>query len=73
MARPEMPSDSEWIWSMVRRLPRRQAQVVALYYFDGLSMSEIGNVLEISKESVNTHLRRARATLAGELERGGSW
>jgi RNA polymerase sigma-70 factor (ECF subfamily) len=73
VARPEMPSDSEWIWTLVRRLPRRQAQVVALYYFDGLTMSEIGNVLEISKESVNTHLRRARATLAGELERGGSW
>jgi RNA polymerase sigma-70 factor (ECF subfamily) len=73
VARPEMPSDSEWIWTLVRRLPRRQAQVVALYYFDGLSMPEIGNVLEISKESVNTHLRRARETLAGELERGESW
>jgi RNA polymerase sigma factor (sigma-70 family) len=73
LARPEMPSDSEWIWSLVRRLPRRQAQVVALYYFDGLTMSEIGNVLEISKESVNTHLRRARRTLASDLERGESW
>lgn len=70
VAWPEMPSDSEWIWGLVRMLPRRQAQVVALRYFDGLSMSEIGYVLGISKESVNTHLRRARETLADQLERG---
>jgi RNA polymerase sigma-70 factor (ECF subfamily) len=67
----EMPSDSEWIWSRVRRLPKRQAQVVALRYFGGLSMPEIAYVLGISKESVNTHLRRARDRLAGQLERGG--
>lgn len=70
--RPEMPADSEWIWGLVRRLPKRQGQVIALYYFDGLSMPEIGVVLEISKETVNTHLRRAKDTLADQLERGGS-
>lgn len=61
----------EWIWDQVRRLPTRQAQVVALYYLDGLSMPEIGAVLGITKESVNTHLRRAKQTLAERLERGG--
>lgn len=67
----EMSADSEWIWGLVRRLPKRQAQVVALYYFDGLSMPEIGEVLKISKDTVNTHLRRAKNTLADQLEQGG--
>lgn len=69
----DMPADSEWIWSLVRQLPKRQAQVVALYYLDSLSMPEIGDVLGLSKDTVNTHLRRAKATLADKLETGGAF
>jgi RNA polymerase sigma factor (sigma-70 family) len=61
-------SETEWLWAEVRRLPRRQVQVVALTYVEGLSMPEIARVLGISKESVNTHLRRARGTLARLIE-----
>ncbi len=68
---PELPADGEWVWAAVRRLPRRQAQVVALHYYDQLSMPEIARILGCSKESVNTHLRRARATLERRLYRGG--
>lgn len=66
---PELPSDTEWIWREVRRLPKRQVQVIALRYFDELSMSEIGEVLGCSKETVNSHLRRARETLERRLNR----
>lgn len=70
---PEFAAESEWIWREVRRLPRRQVQVIALRYYDQLSMAEIAGVLECSKESVNTHLRRARETLGRRLEHlGGS-
>ena len=64
---PEPSADADRIWSEVRRLPRRQAQVVALKYVEQLTMTEIGAVLECSKESVNTHLRRARETLSRRL------
>lgn len=68
---PEMPGESEWIWREVRRLPRRQIQVIALRYYDQLSLSEIAETLACSKETVNTHLRRARQTLDRRLKLRG--
>lgn len=54
------------IWEAVRRLPRRQAQTVTLFYFEGYSRREIAELLGISDESVKTHLVRARRTLERE-------
>lgn len=67
----ELSADTEWIWREVRRLPRRQTQVIALRYYDQLSLSEIAEVLGCSKETVNTHLRRARVTLGRRLDLPG--
>lgn len=55
------------VWREVRKLPTRQAQVIALTYLDGLSLEEIGNVLECSPLTAKTHLQRARRTLARTL------
>jgi RNA polymerase sigma factor (sigma-70 family) len=41
--------------------------MVALYYVAGMTMPEIAELLDCSKETVNTHLRRARETLARRL------
>lgn len=51
------------VWEAVRDLPRRQAQVVALFYVDGYQRGEIAQVLGISEESVKTHLERGRTRL----------
>lgn len=64
---PEVTGDIERIWAEVRRLPQRQTEVIALSYLDDLSQVEIARVLGISKESVATHMRRARQTLARVL------
>ena len=64
---PVLPSPAAELWAAVRMLPRRQAQVVALHYLEGLSLSEVGSILGVSKESANTHLRRARKSLAEQL------
>lgn len=64
---PAVSAETEHLWVAVRLLPKRQRQVVALRYVDQLTLAEIGDVLDCSKESVNTHLRRARATLARRL------
>lgn len=68
---PEIAAESEWIWREVRRLPKRQMQVIALRYYDQLSLSEIAKVLNCSKEAANTHLRRARQTLDRRLQSRG--
>lgn len=64
----ELSGDIESIWAEVRRLPKRQVQVIALRYVEEHTMAEIGSILGCSKESVNTHFRRARATLARRLK-----
>ncbi len=64
---PELAPDSQHVWQAVRRLPRRQAQAVALYYLADRSLEDVAAVLECSVETVRTHLRRARQTLAARL------
>ncbi len=61
------------MWATVRRLPKRQAQVVALHYLEDRSVEDIAAVLECSAGSVKQHLFRARQTLARRLgeEEGG--
>ena len=58
--------DAEF-WRAVRRLPRRQAQTVALYYLEDYSVRDIAEVLDCSEGTVKTHLSRARTTVARQL------
>lgn len=55
------------VWAQVRRLPRRQASLIALVYIDDLSIPEAAEVLGISVPTAKTHLQRARRTLADRL------
>ena len=59
-------ADAE-LWAVVRGLPRRQAQAVALTYIMDLTMAEVAEVLGCSEGSVKTHLHRARERLAREM------
>jgi RNA polymerase sigma factor (sigma-70 family) len=61
-------SETEHVWNEVRKLPRRQAQVVALFYLDQLTVSEIAHVLEVAEGTVKAHLHQARTSLAPRLE-----
>jgi RNA polymerase sigma factor (sigma-70 family) len=74
-ARPSLPvaltDDDETFWSAVRSLPRRQAQVVALFYLYDLAVADVAVTLEMSEGSVKTHLFRARAALAQRLAASG--
>ena len=64
------PSDSEddGLWKSVRALPRRQAQVVALTYVDGMDAATIGQTLGMAESTVRVHLLRARRALAQRFE-----
>lgn len=52
------------VWEAVRALPKRQAQVIALQYWEDLSVAEIGTIIGCGTETVKTHLKRGRAALA---------
>ena len=52
----------------IRRLPRRQRDVVALRYFSDMSTEQVAAALGISTGSVKTHLHRAMHTLRQRLD-----
>ena len=52
----------------VRALPRRQRQVITLFYLADLSVAEVASVLGISAGSVKSHLHDARQSLRIALE-----
>ena len=64
---PESDGENEAFWCEVRRLPRRQAQVVALFYGYDMSVADLAATLEISAGTAKTHLHRGRQVLATRL------
>lgn len=64
---PEAESEAREVWDAVRSLPTRQAQVVALRFFDRRSIAEIARILECSENTVKTHLQRGKQALATKL------
>jgi RNA polymerase sigma-70 factor (ECF subfamily) len=64
---PELPSEAEEFWAHVRKLPKRQAQAIALHYLEDLPVSEIAEILECSPNTVKAHLHKGRQKLADRL------
>jgi RNA polymerase sigma-70 factor (ECF subfamily) len=65
---PPMAEEHETFWAEVRRLPHRQAQVIALYYIYDLAVSEVATTLGCAEGTVKVHLARARAALARRFD-----
>jgi RNA polymerase sigma-70 factor, ECF subfamily len=63
----ELVVEDPAFWEAVRRLPRRQAQCVALRYLEDRSMADIAAVLGIAEPTVRVHLHHGRAQLAAAL------
>lgn len=68
---PDMDVDDE-LWSVLRSLPPRQAQVLALAFVEDRSVAEIAQILGCGQETVRTHLRRGRLAAARKLGLHGS-
>jgi RNA polymerase sigma-70 factor, ECF subfamily len=64
---PDLAHADPEFWAAVRALPRRQAQVVALFYLEDRSVAEIAEVLALSTGTVKSHLHDARLALARRL------
>ncbi len=54
-------------WEQVRRLPTRQAQVIALHYLEDRPVAEIAEILGTAPGTVKAQLHSARVALADRL------
>ncbi len=70
-AEPGNPLADNEFWREVRRLPRRQAQAVALYYVLDLSVADVAETMECAEGTVKAHLSRAREALSKRLSPEG--
>jgi RNA polymerase sigma factor (sigma-70 family) len=67
-ALPELSADDAEFWRSVRSLPRRQAQVITLHYFEDLPVGEVAEILGTAEGTVKKHLYDGRQALARRLE-----
>lgn len=71
---PEMPGSPVFgeaeneVRDALSRLPEKYAAVIYLYYYEGYSTREIGELLGKSENTVSSLLRRGREKLRTELE-----
>lgn len=56
------------VGAALQRLPERQRLALTLFHFEGMSQIEIGNVMGISDEAVESLLARARRQLKTDLK-----
>ena len=57
----EVESSLEWV---LNKIDKDLKQIVVLYYYDELSVTEIGNILEIPAGTVKSRLSRAREQIS---------
>ena len=67
----ELPGEHALFWEAVRSLPRRQAQVVALYYLEDCPVKEIAETLDCAEGTVRATLHQARGRLYQRLQLPG--
>jgi RNA polymerase sigma-70 factor (ECF subfamily) len=65
---PELGPHNERFWAIVRSLPTRQREVVALHYLEDMPVAVVAAVLGIAESTVKNSLAQARRTLADTLE-----
>ena len=69
---PSAPPSLEHITltTEIMRLPRKQMEVILLYYYQGLKLREIAQALGISPAAVSERLNKAKSRLHDALEGG---
>jgi RNA polymerase sigma-70 factor (ECF subfamily) len=65
---PDFAAGDPEFWAAVRALPRRQAQVVALFYLEDRAIAEVATILDMSPGTVKRHLHNGRRMLARRLQ-----
>ena len=60
-------------WHAVRRLPKRQAQAVALHYLEDASVAEIAAIMGCAENTVKVHLHRGPPGAGHAAARARQW
>ncbi|MFV0393698.1 MAG: RNA polymerase sigma factor [Coprobacillaceae bacterium] len=63
----ELNAVKEIVAGFVDNLPRRQREIIILYYFEELKINEVANVLECSPSSVTSRLYAGRKNLEKQI------
>jgi RNA polymerase sigma-70 factor, ECF subfamily len=71
--RPEASEDvlvdpHDGFWVLVRALPTRQREAIALHYLEDWSVKQIAQFLGCAESTAKAHLQKARRRLAAALE-----
>lgn len=64
----EEREDLSFVWEAVKALPEAQREAVHLFYHEGYTTAEIGNILGRREATVRSDLRRGRARLKEVLK-----
>jgi RNA polymerase sigma factor (sigma-70 family) len=64
----DIREDQRRVLEALRDLPHRQRDCLVLRYYDELGIDEIASTLQLSRNSVKTHLTRGLAALERRLE-----
>jgi RNA polymerase sigma-70 factor (ECF subfamily) len=59
----------EGLWAAVRSLPPQQRAVIALFYYEDLSVTDVAGVLGCSVSTVKVHLHRGREALRSRVSK----
>ena len=67
-AAPQEEEDYSEVYDAVKTLPDKYRQVIHLFYYEQLSISQIAQVLDKKDATVKTHLLRGRSLLKEKLK-----
>jgi RNA polymerase sigma-70 factor, ECF subfamily len=62
-----LSAKDETFWQEVRRLPKRQADAIVLYYIDDLSVGRIAKIMDTAEGTVRALLHQGRTRLKRQL------
>lgn len=65
----DMASTLDYVTALIRRLPERERQVLALYYYENLTLREIGSLLGLTEARISQILGKTLLTLRARLRR----
>lgn len=63
----QLPEPTREFWAIVRSLPRQQAVVLALHYYEDLPVADIAGLLGVAEGTVKAHLHKGRTSLRKRL------
>ena len=64
-----IPHTEEHIVDAIKKLPDKEKKVIVLYYYEDLTLKEIGEVLEVTESRVSQLHTKAIMRLRGRLGR----